>query len=93
MPPAMSATRRRVRRSAVKVPYGPSAKPVCPAGGVVARRVSSPRSFTVMRRNRLFGAADSENGWAFAQPVSGQEPPQEELPGLGADAVEVRPAM
>ena len=41
-----------------------------------------------MRRPRLVGAADNENGWAFHHRSRGEEPPQEELPRLRAELIE-----
>ena len=41
-----------------------------------------------MRRNRPFGAAERENGWAFAQPDPVRKRHRKNWPGNGTDLVE-----
>src|SRR4051794_17190677 len=114
IPPAMSATRRRVRRSAVKVPYGPSAKTRVPSRtccrGWVGGSEGAVRSFgedscsfasvlwgggvvTELLRGvgglGVGGTGGQREGVRFCPAVPGKKPPQEELPRLGLDAVEV----
>ena len=53
------------------------------------RAVWSPRPLTVIRSEPPSGAAESENGCAVPHESPREEAPEEELPGAGAQAVEV----
>jgi hypothetical protein len=66
-PPAISATRGRRRDTVVNAPSGPSTITRVPGPRPARRPVKSPTDFTVIRRRRPSGAADSENGCASHQ--------------------------
>jgi hypothetical protein len=59
-PPAISTARRCLRRAAVKLPNGPSAKTRVPGRIRPTVAEESPSALTVMRSARPSGAAESE---------------------------------
>ena len=92
-PPATSRTFGRVRRAPVRTPYGPSRIDAGPDRRTCCRRppLQSPRSLTVKRRKRPFGAADRENGWARHQPSGVRRRSRKYWPGADGKPVEVAP--
>ena len=88
MPAAISSTRRCVRRAAVNVPYGPSAKSRVPDRTCCIFAVSSPRFFTVKRRVVGGRHCGERERMRLVPAVHREKTPQEELPGLGTEAIE-----
>ena len=77
--------------ASVKTPNGPSATTRVPTGVAPARACSRRRAFTVIRSESPSGAAESENGCAFAQRPRREEAPEEELAGVCVQPVEPAP--
>src|SRR4051794_41821216 len=82
-PPATSSTSRRVRRSAVMAPYGPSAITLVPTGTRCSRSEPSPSDLTVSRNRFPTGGGGGGKGGAGGPQGGGGEPPPEKRPAPG----------